>query len=792
MRKTRILASLLCIMMIVCALPVMQVSAATADSIPALAPSNLGTAAAEVMNTIAGNTNKVWARPLTEADLQSHANCNLDFADSNIASDPYLTVLNNSVTFGESGAVFGETQGIMRYYPGAANPNGTTTDWSPVTETGYYVFSFKLNEGGSLSSRAICKGNYTDAVVDVTPEGVTMWSGTGAGTGTYAAQDAVDGDGNPYLTYTTSNYAPGTEWNDVLIYMTNTYNPYQVWMKKSTDSSFVKIGEARYPANMAGGNNPYNIGFGNDYTSKTKGCTFIGTNVNVGYAASYKGVSVMPYSSMEEILGGPVASTYAFDFDANSNFENSSGRTGFTVSGITSDADGMTQAADAESSSFKFAPFGSYSPLHGSTNWGDCANAADYDPQALYFKAKGNFTTLIASPRLYGRIEMPVTVGTKIAPAADAITQLDYYLPLDEWTEYLIVPNQRTAGLYNNGTGYSIYVKAEKGTNGDWWKIIDQKFKNSTSSYGSYGLTFNNITGHIKNIRVLSLSKNVTDAAATPANATYAYVNEEFDAAPTYSNTNYGSATFNGNMVFPTTKGSMDYKLMGQVIPVGGYAEFKVQYDGVAKYVFYDGAKQINIGQQSDYNTVTGGYSFHGANNTAWKTWRILRTEAGYDMYVKADGDTGWTKIGEAAGTANTTAPHAWFNFGTKNGSNTEVEEEILVGDSKLAYLKVYGPAPESALTLTDGYTGTALEDGATISYPASLRAIVTEDAGKLLVVSYIGDNMAKAQIVDVADMVDDNAFVDATATDATKVKVFLWGGFDTLNNLAPAVTLNL
>ena len=51
MKKTRILAALVSLMMVVCALPVMQASAAS----PALAPSNLGAAVAEVMNTISGS-----------------------------------------------------------------------------------------------------------------------------------------------------------------------------------------------------------------------------------------------------------------------------------------------------------------------------------------------------------------------------------------------------------------------------------------------------------------------------------------------------------------------------------------------------------------------------------------------------------------------------------------------------------------------------------------------------------------------------------------------------------------
>lgn len=64
MKKTRILASLLCIMMIVCALPMMQASAAT----PALAPTNLNAAIAQAMSTM-DSTNYVWARPMADGDF---------------------------------------------------------------------------------------------------------------------------------------------------------------------------------------------------------------------------------------------------------------------------------------------------------------------------------------------------------------------------------------------------------------------------------------------------------------------------------------------------------------------------------------------------------------------------------------------------------------------------------------------------------------------------------------------------------------------------------------------------
>ena len=823
MKKT--LATLLCIMMVVCTLPVMQVSAAET---PALAPSNLGAAVAEVMNTISGS--EKFKTAMTINSGVNYAPANLDFTSADFASSEYLRVLDESVSFGSEGISFGETQGRVRYAPGASNPIWVNTHKAPCeekeaavaekkaqleTETdenviaalnaeitalnkeikslkpysqywglgaetdGYGVYSFKLGEGGSLTSWLSAVNAYNVAWIDVTPESVVIYSGTANGA---ATNDAT------LVTYATE-YAPGTGWNDVLVKNGGPAEPYQVWMKKATDTSFTKVAEASFLANVTNTqvgesvNYGFNVGFGNDCTNVGKGLTFMGTNAKVGYAIGMKGMTENPfYDSLEAIIG-KTSSTYAFDFDASTNLANSTGRTGFTADGYKSEADGLTLVDPAdETTKFTFAPFGSYSPLNGTTNW----NAETYEPQALYVKAKGNFNLLIAGPKIYGRIDMAVETGKEVS-AKTKTTNFSYGVTIqDEWTEYLVVPNDLTIENWISEGGYTLYVKGDKATNGIWTKVKDCAYENPTSGYSNYGLSFYKVTGHIKSARTIDLTNSVADNVSAPADVLY--FEEEFDAMPTYPNfASQGEIGEAGTMVFPTTTSSMDLKLTDVTIPVGGYAEFKVQYDGIARYEFCDGEKSISISQQSDYGTITGGNGFVGNTNSGWRTWRIVRTAEGYNIYSKVEGDTGWMTHAVNAGSANTKAPQAFFNFGTRNGS---AEGNVLTGDSKLDYIKIYGPALDT-LTLMDGYSTKVLTDGAIPAYPAEIRAMVSVDAGKLLVVSYNGKTIVNIQAIDVATEITDGVKVlDLTTTGASSIRFFLWDDFGNIEALSDDITL--
>lgn len=829
MKKTRILAALVSLMMVVCALPVMQASAAS----PALAPSNLGAAVAEVMNTISGSDK--FETAMTIGSGVNYTPANLDFTTPDFASSEYLRVLDESVSFGSEGIAFGETQGRVRYAPGASNPIWVNTYKAPCeekeaavaekkaqleTETdetviatlnaeitalnkeiknlkfysqywglgaetdGYGVYSFKLGEGGNLTSWLSAVNSYNVAWIDVTPESVVIYSGTANGA---ATNDAA------LVTYA-AEYAPGTEWNDVLVKNGGAAEPYQVWMKKASDTSFTKVAEAKFLANVTNTqvgesvNYGFNVGFGNDCTNVGKGLTFMGTNANVGYAMGLKGMTENPfYDSLEAIIGKNTASTYAFEFDATTNLANSTGRGGFTADGYKSEEDGLTLIDPAdESTKFTFAPFGSYSPLNGTTNW----NAETYLPQALYVKAKGNFNLLIAGPKTYGRIDMAVETGKEVR-AKTGTSNFSYGVAIqDEWTEYLVVPNDLTIENWISEGGYSLYVKGNKATNGIWTKVKDCAYENPTSGYTAYGFSFSKVTGNIKSVRMLSLTGGVADAETAPASQLI--FEEEFDVLPQYSNvTTQGVLDEAGNIVFPTTKSSMDFKLKDVTIPVGGYAEFKVQYDGIAGYRFYDGEKIVSVTQQSDYGTITGGEGFAGTTNNLWRTWRIVRGAEGYSVYSKVEGDDGWYAHSVNVGDANDHKAMVHFNFGIRNGSTPEVEEGILVGESKLAYFKVYGPASNDVLTLIDGNTTKVLKDGDAMVYPEAICARVSVDAGKLLVVSYHDKAIGDIQVIDVAtEMTNGSKVLDLTTTGASSIRFFLWDDFGNIECLSDDITL--
>lgn len=90
------------------------------------------------------------------------------------------------------------------------------------------------------------------------------------------------------------------------------------------------------------------------------------------------------------------------------------------------------------------------------------------------------------------------------------------------------------------------------------------------------------------------------------------------------------------------------------------------------------------------------------------------------------------------------------------------------------------------------GVSGNALYEGSTLSAPAALKVKGNNATGILLVVTYKGDDMAKAQIFDAATLTAEGTVVDASADGATKVKVFLWDNFTNLNPQNPAITLGL
>lgn len=751
MRKKRSFAIVLSLIMLCGMLPVLSGAAAPVE----FAPSNPGLAIAKVMNEINGNEEFMVAYPAEASG--DWATANLDFTAITYTGEvDGLSVLSGDVSFDSTdGAVFPETAGELKYYD-EVNPNVPT--WGPMALTRYYAFGFKLNEGGSLTSKAGDAWSGSQALIEFAPDSVKIYGSEN--------ENGVGGGSTKVLQNNLVEYQPGTEWNDVLLYKSNisgNKGGYHVYMKKATDSSYTKLAEVEF---FAGGG------------TLKRGVEFAGADVSVGYTASYKGYKSDFYESVDEILGGQTGASYAFDFNEKSNFANSTGRVGFTAEGYTSDRDGLTLVDPADTETrFTYAPFKLYSPLNAVTIW-----ASDtYSSQALYLQAKGNFNLLIPGPNGYGRIDMAVKVGEEVS-VKTAKTEFSAHVSIqDEWTEYLIVPNNQTPNTFVANDGYTLYVKGNNTSEGKWYKVKDCAFENPTTSYGSYGLSFYGVTGHIKKIRTLAIMNSASDEEIIPEKMSL-YFAEEFTERPNYPNTQIGPAVCqDGYLKLPTTNSSMDYKLSDVEIPVGGYAEFRAQYDGVVHYRLYDGEKAISVSQQSDYGSITGSTGYSANNNTSWRTWRFVRTENGYSIYSKNDGDTGWFVHAVDVGADNATESMIHFNFGVRNGGGT--------GENKVDYLRIYGPYV-GEMVLTDGNTGKVISENEELMHPDEVyaRIVANPHVDRKLILAKYGANdiLFDFEVLDIpAGSEDVQEILDLSDREekVARYKVYLW---DSLSGIRP------
>lgn len=582
----------------------------------------------------------------------------------------------------------------------------------------------------------------------------------------------LDGDNSsPY-----NRFAPGTDWFELMIVNEETQ---QVFYGKNAQTNY----EWSYLGTVPGyetGKNP-NKGY----------CCVSGVSVNTDTPTLVKSISLYKENlggeSIEEVLGASVvASPNAWDF-RNSNMTNhertGAGKTTFPAGAkITSEGLDLSAATGAWSTYAHSA----WSPLTS----GDRSTLI---PRAVYAKVKGTVTITLGSPNTNNLVVLNSVPNTTLVSSGGTI--YDTIVPDNNWIEYLFVPTAL------NGSSTVVYAKTT--VTDEWVRVLTTSATALANPDNIYGIQFSG-TGVVEGFKTVEYNASVVTAEANtkPENANYLYFGEEFESEPTYANKKLQTVTVaNGVANMPvkyaneelgiSPTGHSKMWIYGLSIPVGGYAEFKSKSSALQKFTFFDGTKKIRVNAGKDYNVIDQGTTavnqagYIADSDTVWRTFRIVRSANGYSVYSKVDGVSGWRIHSLEGSVADASAPQFYCEF---DGHTDMVSD----GDGMIDYIRVYGVAPNEMLTLTDGYTTTSIDNGATLSYPASLRAIVTENAGKLLVVSYKGDDMAKVQIVNVADMVNNSAILDARATDATKVKVFLWDNFSGLNRKTPAMTFGL
>lgn len=602
--------------------------------------------------------------------------------------------------------------------------------WSPVSDGKVAAFTMKVTGGAAWT-------------------GWTAPDGNAYGTLLISQDGIVTGDAAAPLSYVNTAYTPGDGWSDYLV-VGDSDTQWSLYMKNaSTDNKYVLMIQGAYGST---GKGAYGLLLG-DY-AMVKSATIYNPVVTYG-----------TFDSIEAIAGGAVATTHNFDFG-----------TGFQLT--KADVDGFTFSEDAleldtSKDDWRFNMTGSWSPLDS-----DMDGVAD--SMAHYrFKINNADTTY------YLRMDAPEATNKQAVDItiSQAVLADSGFVPGDAWVDYIFKDNGKG--------GYAIYVKKDNETK--WIQYTDTEAYESSSNSAKLGVggwVAGNVS--IDFIKVYSTAGVVAESATKPEAAMVEYVNETFAAIPTYENvTKTENVTADGTLNLTPADGAVEgdtsFVLVNTGIPAGGYAEFKMTGSTNRKVLLNDGLKAISITAGDVSVDATGGNSrFMSDGGNSWRTWRVARDAEGlYSGYTRLEGESAWIKMFE--GVEGTKIGH---DIGIHFMAMDRDGDEELNGVVKVDDVKVYGPVVDAPVVITDGIGSKIVEDGVTVKYLSDLQAFINAEAGRLLVVSYQGDNLAKVEIVKLEEFEGTKKVIDVKDDGVTRVKVFLWDDFMSLNPSMPAINL--
>ncbi len=204
MKKTRLLASMLCFALVFTMMPFVTM--------------------AEVSDNLYDDIGVLMGRVSSRAveNDPTWFGMNFDFTNNFTQTD--------GITMPD-GASYDNTNGLNMPKTTSATwkyfPSGST-EWSPLA-LGAFTFRFKLDANGVLESQACKKYSHNRSYIIFSPTGVAVF------------EDDTTQSGTQYFkTVTNANdFIPGTDWNDVAVISDG--DGYSVYMKKASDSELVKV-----------------------------------------------------------------------------------------------------------------------------------------------------------------------------------------------------------------------------------------------------------------------------------------------------------------------------------------------------------------------------------------------------------------------------------------------------------------------------------------------------------------------------------------------------------------------
>ncbi len=286
------------------------------------------------------------------------------------------------------------------------------------------------------------------------------------------------------------------------------------------------------------------------------------------------------------------------------------------------------------------------------------------------------------------------------------------------------------------------------------------------------------------------------DQASYVAEATYAEGKEDYAG-----NVAAGTATDGAKALVLTNctnggGGRTSFTASDAGIPKGGYAEVQFKMQGHLQWEIADGETGIHLYFRDAYGTTTYTTSEGTANvdNVAfvpnkWYDLRIVRGENGnYSAYVKEAGEAVWIKMFEDK--AGTETENNLIKVHTGSWSGGFVTSNLTT-KQYVRDLAIYGPLSKVMTVLDGTKTTLAPVEGATLKYGAKVVLQPSNDARTLIFAGYDDEkNLVAAEPVPVpadndgkAEVVFPSNLNDSKIDD---IKVFLWDGFDNMNVVAP------
>ncbi len=669
---------------------------------------------------------------------------NVSFDESYVKED-YGAEATGTEYSDENGAFLPGGGGAWYYYP--VKPKDPPS-YTPL-ENGSVYAKMQIPEGGSVVFQVNKPNADTGrAYITIAPE--------------YLQIDNSSGN-------TKSTFIPGTDWVEYLVKDNN--GNYEVYAKREGNNEKWLL-----------------IGTSTGYRSiQTHGInlTGLGTGVYVKELKTFTD-STKFAATIEDIVGGPVATTYNFELNESYNMNLTYNEDDVPV-GITHNG---TYTADGwKGEKWNFLPKDGWTPLE---------NAGDV--MAVYFQARipesdtdgFNIQGHTTKGRFYINVK-PDAMAYSNAPTR----KIEHaFSPGNDWAEYLITQ-------HNNGAGYALYMKSETVTANKWARILytmdveETTSAGSSAAYSRRGLDFNdNGQTLLKNVKIYSTYKSVGDANTKPATATDLLYEESFDVAPTYKNLIADGVTYeNGNMVLTETYDKQAQAVIKNTgIPVGGYAEFRIKVGDTQPTInFYDGEKVFTIFNRVNYGQVQSSSStllYSSEAGDTCRTWRVVHNANGtYSAYSQADGDTAWyVAQSGVAGKAVPGIPQIKITGTLGYDDSTD-------GVTELEYLKIFGPAPETGImTLSDGYGTKMLSDGDSVTCPEEIRINVQmSDKEQTILVAETKNGVLK-KLASVPVSAGSGIFTTSyEAEDNTAdLKVFLWDGFGKMTAHTNKVSLTI